>query len=63
MPEADVFFQSLLTLALSRNDRLYKFVIVDKPTSAESSNHTENSIGRLVLNAVIQRNTKCVPVP
>jgi NAD-dependent SIR2 family protein deacetylase len=30
MPEADAFFQYLLTLALSKNDRLYKLIVVDR---------------------------------
>ncbi len=51
MPEADAFFQYLLTLALSKNDHLYKLIVVDRMDSrtartvnAESSARTIHSL-------------------
>jgi hypothetical protein len=36
MPQSDLFFKYLLTLALSQNHRLYKLQVVDKPISPGS---------------------------
>jgi NAD-dependent SIR2 family protein deacetylase len=37
MPEADLFFQYLLTLALSRNEQLYRLIVVDKVKSEDGA--------------------------
>lgn len=37
MPESDLFFQYLLTLALSRNERLYRLIVVDKVESDQQN--------------------------
>lgn len=58
MPEADVFFQYLLTRALSRNEHLYKLVVVDKVDTDDFDTHPPSSIEtryRQLLDPMFQK--------
>jgi len=43
MPQSDLFFKYLMTLALSQNHGLYKLLVVDKPKSPQASSEEEMS--------------------